>query len=190
MQLIYIVFIHSHWYIDMYVLATYIHYDYLITWIYWCIYFRATCIHIVYTLYTHCMQHVFSLYTHCIHIAYTLSTREFIIFLRMYTHCKQHVYTLSTHESVFLQCAYQLQIRCIYSVYTITGADVHTHMQSEYTSAYNIFSRMRTYTRAYRLYLDWLTLHGPIQRNHLYRHLVVGRVVYRQVLDQIELLCD
>ena len=138
MQLLYIVFIHSQEYIGMYVLATYIHYDYLFTLIIDVYIF----VQYVYTLHTHCLHanllcscgciHIASnMYSHCIHIACNMYSHCIHIACTLYTHCKQHVYTLSTHESVFLQCVYQLQIRCIYSVYTITGAYVHTHMQSE-----------------------------------------------------------
>ena len=156
-----------------YILHTYeyaidIHRVYTFTWIYWYV-----CSCNIYSLWLlihmNILMYIFScnMYTHCIHIVYTriyyvladvytLQATCIHIVYTLYTHCMQHVFTLYTHESVFLQCAYQLQIRCIYSVYTITWAYVHTHMQSEYTSACNIFSHMRTYTRAHRPYLVWL----------------------------------
>ena len=128
MQLIYIVFIHSHGYIDMYVLATYIHFDCLFTLIIDVYIFVQR----VYTMHTHCLHanllyscgciHIAcNMYTHCIHIAYTLSTREFIMFLRMYTHCKQHVFTLYTHCK---QHVYTLYTHCLHT--KVYSCNVHT----------------------------------------------------------------
>ena len=130
LQHIFTMITYSHEYINVYIFVQYVYT------------LHTHCLHIVYTRIYYILADVYTLQATCIHIVYTL-----------YTHCMQHVFTLYTHESVFLQCAYQLQIRCIYSVYTITWAYVHTHMQSEYTSACNIFSHMRTYTRAHRPYL-------------------------------------
>lgn len=101
------------------------------------------CVHIVYT-FMQCayMLHTYEyamLYIVFIHLQeyigmYVLATYihfdtlMYIFSCNMYAHCKQHVFTLYTREFImFLQCAYQLQIRCIYSVYTITGTYVYTH---------------------------------------------------------------
>ena len=75
------------------------------------------------------LQHIFTM------ITYSHEYIDVYIFV-------QYVFTLYTREFImFLQCAYQLQIGYIYSVYTITGTYVHTHMQSKYTSACNMSTR-------------------------------------------------
>ena len=61
------------------------------------------------------LQHAFTL------ITYSHGYIDVYIFV-------QHVFTLHTREFIMsLQCAYQLQIRCIYSIYTITGTHMYMH---------------------------------------------------------------
>ena len=82
------------------------------------------CMHLADTLQTHYIHIADTLQTTCLHANLLCSCGCMHLADNMYSHCIHIAYT----RKCILQCAYQLQIGYIYSVYTITGTYVHMYI--------------------------------------------------------------